>query len=396
MDCPTTYINGYSELTATPKKVLHFIESGGLYGAERVILNLSREMAQTGDFIPVVGCIVRSETEQSDLYDAAVSEGIEAAKLVIPNRRFPLALMRVARELRQLNVAVIHSHGYKPSVYGFLLKAFSGIPVIATCHLWFEMDKGPLKTRTMIALEKLFYRWFPRVIAVSDDIRQVLINNGVSGEKITVVENGVVIEPHDCSEQSIKLRTSLGIKEDDFCVLNAGRLTRQKAQWTLIEAAAVLKKRKVNIKVLIAGEGRLKESLMDQITQLEVGDRVELLGFRRDVPELLSVCDAFALPSLDEGMPMILLESAARGVAAVTTGVGDIPKLICDGESGLVVPKDDPEALANALERLWKDKELRERLAENARSLMQEKYSSQAMHLKYDGIYRGLLHGAEG
>jgi glycosyltransferase involved in cell wall biosynthesis len=395
MDYPTMSINGLNSVSPSPTRILHFIESGGLYGAERVILNLSREMICSSELVPVVGCIVSTEAEESDLYDAAVSEGIEAVKLVIPNNRFPLALPGIVKQLKQLNVALIHSHGYKPSVYGFLLKILSGIPVIATCHLWFEMDRGPLKTRILIALEKRLYRWFPRVVAVSDDIRKILIENDMPEDKVTVVENGVSVDPGDTADQSAFLRQSLGLGANDFCVLNAGRLTRQKAQWTLVEAAAVLKRRQVHIKVLIAGEGSLKDSLMEQINQLQVQDRVKLLGFRRDIPELLAMSDVFALPSLDEGMPMILLESTARGVPAIVTGVGDIPKLIHPNETGLVIPKEDPESLADAIESLLHDKSLRDRLADNARSRMKVMYSSQAMHQKYSEIYQDLLSGVQ-
>lgn len=393
MGCPMTYTGGQNSVSVSSTRILHFIESGGLYGAERVILNLSREMANNSELVPVVGCIVSAPAEQSDLYDAAVTEGIEAVKLVIPNSRFPVVMPRIARELKRLNVGLIHSHGYKSSVYGFLIKVLSGIPVMATCHLWFEMDKGPLKTRILIGLEKRLYRWFPRVVAVSDDIRRVLTGNGVPENKVTVVENGVSIEPVSTPEQSAILRQSLGIDAEDFCVLNAGRLTRQKGQWTLIEAAAILKRRQVDIKVLIAGEGRLKDSLAEQIDQHQLQDRVKLLAFRRDIPELLAMSDAFALPSLDEGMPMILLESTARGVPSIVTAVGDIPKLIQANETGLVIPKEDPEALADAIESLMANKELRERLAENARIKMQAIYSSRAMHQKYHEIYQNLLNG---
>ena len=92
---------------------------------------------------------------------------------------------------------------------------------------------------------------------------------------------------------------------------------------------------------------------------------------------------------------MILLESTARGVPAIATAVGDIPKLIRAGETGLVIPKEDPEALADAIESLLNDKSLRERLADNARSRMQAMYSSQAMYQKYNGIYQNLLSGAQ-
>ncbi|MFL1453582.1 glycosyltransferase [Marinobacter sp. GN3S48] len=381
-------------MATTPERVLHFIESGGLYGAEKVILNLSREMLRNGEFVPVVGCIVGCEEEQSDLFDAAVELGVEAVKLVIPNSRFPLALVRVSRQLKDMNVEIIHSHGYKPSVYGFVLRGLTGIPVIATCHLWFEMEKGPLKTRLMIALEKLFYRWFPQVVAVSDEIRRILLSNGVPGKKVSVVENGVAIEPLPDPEKPAQLKASLGFQPEEFCVFNAGRLTRQKAQWTLIDAAALLKHRGVKVQVLIAGEGGLKQTLTNRISELGVSDRVTLLGFRQDVAELLAMSDVVALPSLDEGMPMILLESTARGVPAVTTSVGDIPKLIRDGESGLIIPREDPTALADAIEKLQMDAGLRQRLASSAQAIMQSRYSSQTMHLQYHDIYKKLISGA--
>lgn len=374
------------------QKVLHFIESAGVYGAERVILNLSEEMQLSGEFIPVVGCIVGSKEEQSDLYDAALEQKIDAVRLVIPNSRLATALPKAASRLKGLDIKLIHSHGYKPSVFGFIIRLFSGIPVMTTCHLWFEPAKAPLKTKVMLKLESLFYRWFPKVVAVSDSIKETLIKNGIPSAKIEVLKNGVRVTKAELSnEDKTALREQLGIGADSFCILNAGRLARQKAQWTLIEAAALLKSKGIDFRVLIVGEGDFRKELEEKVELYNLQQHVCLLGFRSDMPELLAIANAFALPSLDEGMPMSLLEAAAAEVPVVTTAVGDIPKLIEHENTGLIVPKEDAEALAFALERLHSDTHLSESLALRAKAILEQEYSSAAMAEKYHRIYRELL-----
>jgi predicted regulator of amino acid metabolism with ACT domain len=100
----------------TKQKVLHFIESAGVYGAERVILNLSLEMQKAGNYTPVVGCIVDSVSSESALYDAALAAGVEAIKIPISNARLLTDLPKAASLIAEQHIAIIHSHGYKPSV----------------------------------------------------------------------------------------------------------------------------------------------------------------------------------------------------------------------------------------------------------------------------------------
>lgn len=139
--------------------ILHFIESGGLYGAESVILNLSREMQSEGGYVPVVGCIVSSLEEQSDLYDKAIEYGLAAEKVVIRNSYLPVDIPRAAKQFKRNGFALIHSHGYKPSVFGFLIRLLTGIPVMATCHLWFLHGNAPLKMRVMVKAELFFLQF---------------------------------------------------------------------------------------------------------------------------------------------------------------------------------------------------------------------------------------------
>jgi len=374
------------------KRVLHFIESEGVYGAERVILNLSQQLNSNGTYVPIVGCIVTHANSVNALYDAAKEIGLEAVKIPIANARLITDLPKAAKQLKALNIDLIHSHGYKPSVFGFIIRLLKKIPVIATCHLWFEPSKGPLKMRTMIALEKFFYRWFPKVIAVSEPIKNILLQSNLSSSQVAIVRNGVdVPEQLLTADEKAALHQSLHLTDNIFCVLNSARLTRQKAQWVLIKAAAILKQQGELVRILIVGEGALAEELRMLIASEDVSDYVQLLGFRSDVNKLLALSDAFVLPSIDEGMPMSLLEAAAAAKPIISTLVGDIGKLIQHNETGLVIPLEDPAVLAAAIVRLKNSPDLAQQLARNAHDKMVANYSSEAMSKGYMAIYDELF-----
>lgn len=379
-------------MTLSNKRILHFIESEGVYGAERVILNLSQQLLVQGEYTPVVGCIVTSPNATSALYDAAIKLNIEAIKIPIANSRLIVDLYKASRQLTAEKISLIHSHGYKPSVFGYLLKKITNIPVIATCHLWFEPSKGPLKMRVMITLEKFFYRWFPKIIAVSEPIKQILLDSKLPAENIELIRNGVdTPEIKLCTEEKLALRQTLGVSPNDYCILNSARLNRQKAQWVLIKAANLLKLQGANVKILIVGEGPLHQELSELIAREQVEDQVKLLGFRSDIDKLLSIADLFALPSIDEGMPMSLLEAAAAKTPIVSTDVGDIGKLIKHENTGLIIPLESPETLASAIIRLQNDTLLAQRLAISCHESMVLNYSSRAMCLAYLPIYQSVI-----
>lgn len=381
-----------------PARVLHLIDSGGVYGAERVILNLAREHQAGGQVVPVVGCLVPRRTRGNELIAAAAAAGIETLQLPVSNLRLPLDLLRLTGVIRRKRIDLVHAHGYKPAVFAFALHVLAGVPVTSTCHLWFEPEKAPIKKRLMVWLEKHAYRRFPRVLAVSEDIRATLVAGGVDASRIEVVSNGVDVQPAVLTAtERTRLRQALGIRDGEFCVLNAARLTRQKAQWLLVEAAAQLQSAGFPCKVLIVGSGELEAELREQIARLGVGDTVRLLGFRDDVGSILQASDAFALPSLDEGMPMSLLEAAAARLPIIATPVGDIGKLIVDGQSGLVIRPGEVGDIVEAIRRLRDQPAEAKAQAERAYRTVAEVYSSQAMARRHLGIYAGLLEaGAHG
>ncbi len=370
-------------------KILHLIESSGLYGAESVILNLSREMKTVGMYEPVIGCIVSSPDEKNDLYDKALSYNIESLKIVIRNSCLFVDLPAFVLRCREMDIHIIHSHGYKPSVYGFFVKLFTGIHVTSTCHLWFMGANRPLKQRIMTALELFCYRFFPVVIGVSEPIRKILIDHKVSGDKIVVIKNGIFLGDYNGikSDKHNCLRTEFDIKEGLPIVLNVARLNEQKDQSSIISAAKQLIDKGFHYKFFIVGEGHLRHSLELEISEKGLQKDVFLLGYRDDIPMLLRNSDVFILPSIDEGMPMALLEAIASKIPVVATQVGDIPKLIAHEKTGFIVNIKDVNSLSEGISCVLEHPEQSSEMAENAYEELQEKYSSSSMYRQYDVVY---------
>ncbi|MBK8165345.1 MAG: glycosyltransferase [bacterium] len=368
---------------------MHLLESGGLYGAERVVLNLSAAMRTAAEFEPVVGCIVQRADEPSALYDEARRLSFAAEKVLLRNLRLAVDVPREAGRLRGLGIGLIHSHGYKATVYGSFLRRLWPVPITATCHLWFMGPHAPAKMKAMVALEMRLYRRFRTVVAVSDEIRQVLVRSGVDDRRVRVIPNGIPLDPPIlAADERTRLRAALGAGPDVFLVLNAGRLTAQKDQATLLRAVGGLPPDGKPVRCVVAGEGDLHGPLQALIDAEGWGACALLLGFRDDVPALLQAADAFALPSLDEGMPMILLETAAAGTPIVATPVGDVPTLIRDGVTGLIIPRRDRAALAAALLRLRDEPGLAGRLAAAARDEVRREHSRETMAARYAEVYR--------
>ena len=382
-------------------KILHLVDSGGLYGAESVILTLSREMIRNGTFKPVIGCIVSRSNEQSDLFDRAREFGIPTVRVVIRNTRLPIDLTKFLFQCRKLGISLIHSHGYKPSVFAFIIRLISGIQVTATCHLWFMGDKRPLKQRVMTRMELFCYRFYPFITAVSQPIKSFLLKKGVQQQRVAVIKNGIFMEDYprkrtfshpqretlngNASNESLVSWMLPETKKD--IILNVGRLSPQKNQKSILHAAKQLKEEGHALLYFIVGEGEQRPLLEQQIIAQGLKKDVFMPGFCNDVNQLLKRASIFVLPSLDEGMPISLLEAVAVGIPVIVSPVGDIPELIVHGKTGLVVAPEDVNALSHGIDFILTHPEKASEMARRARLLLKKQFSSQAMYQYYTQVY---------
>lgn len=370
-------------------RVMHLLESGGLYGAESVVLNLSREMAKSGVYTPAIACIVQNASEAVALYDKVSSLGMEAHKVVINNKRFLFDIISFILWFRRQRIDLLHTHGYKASIIGFLITVFLRSPVLPTCHLWFWGDECRFSFRALTTIEIFLYRFFPVITVVSEPIKEYLVRKGVRQERIHIINNGVILEDFERLPENrcAQIRQGLGIGLSTSVIINVGRLTEQKAHTNLIQAARSLKTEGLDVVVLIVGDGELRSELERQVTQLDLVSEVRLLGFRDDAPVLLQIAQAFVMPSLEEGMPMALLETMASRVPAIATPVGDVPKLLDKGRCGVEIPVDDVEAIVTAVKRVLMSADGGRSMADAAYTTIQDKHSGETMFAAYRKQY---------
>ena len=350
-------------------------------------------MNADGKYEPIIGAIVSNENDKNALFDKARDLGVKAQKIPIKNCLFIFHIIRAAMLCKGLKIDLIHSHGYKATVFGYFIKKILNIPEFSTCHLRFAGEKMPLKMYIMVKLETFFYKLSPIIISVSEPIKKFLIRSGIRGNKIKIINNGINIAEYQGynSQKWLEIRNKMGLGEDEFVVLNIGRLTGQKAQKGIIEAAEILNKAGNCVRFFLVGDGELRDELEEFINAKKMKGIVQILGFRPDIKELLWMSDIFLLPSLDEGMPISLLEAVASGRTVIATSVGDIPRLIRHDESGLIIPIRDSEAIAGAIRQLQTNRYSCERLSQGALRILREKYSSVRMYREYEMVFKKLL-----
>jgi glycosyltransferase involved in cell wall biosynthesis len=234
------------------------------------------------------------------------------------------------------------------------------------------------------------------VAAVSDDLRRHLGDLKVPASKCSLIENAIDTAQYLRRRTPAAARAALGLDPARMVVGAVGRLSPEKGFDTLIRAADRLLRGGADFDLLIVGEGPEKPRLQALIDELGRASRVRLLGHRSDMIDLFEAMDVFALSSLREGLPNVLLEAMALEVPVVATRVAGVPRLVADGESGLLVEPGDEARLAEALDRLLGDDGLRESLGRAARGVIERRFSFDVRMNKMRAVYDALLGPARG
>ena len=277
----------------------------------------------------------------------------------------PRLIGDIGRQIARTNAAVLHVHGYAASNFGRIAARRAGIPLIL--HEHFADPRMPSYQRIP---DFMLSRLTTRAIAVSQSTADFLVRDRcVPSGRVEVIFNGAPLDefaPRPRSEGE-RVRHELGIPAEAAVVTTIGRLNAQKGHATLVAAATEVLKRHPEARFLIAGDGDLLEPLRAQTSELGIPGRVLFAGHRTDVPALLAATDVFCISSNYEGTPLVLFEAMAAGRAIVSTAVDGCREVLVDGVSGLLVPPQDPPALASALIRVLDDPSLHDRLARGAR-----------------------------
>ncbi len=365
------------------RKIIFFLESNSFGGTEQVVLNLLRDLDR--------------EVWQPVLFHhpgagiAPLLRGVsELGILAEPVPRFdlgslPRASMQFMSALRAHRPAIFHAHltwtlGCRTAL---VIASFARLDaVIATLHLFTEVTKP----RTIVAQRALATR-VDRYVCVAQHVAVRLREAfHISPSKLEVVPNGIPVARYTESPNAV-LRAQLSQGSQLPIVLTVARLDdRHKGLSWLLKAAALIPK----AMFVIVGEGPDREQLQKLACASGVQHRVTFLGFRQDIAELLSCCDLFVLPSLFEGLCLVILEAMAAGKPVVATDIDGIKEVITSGETGLLVPPANAVALAAAIQRLLDDPLLAARLARAGNARVTQEFSSNVMARRMGLIYSQL------
>lgn len=368
------------------KHLLHLISSSGFFGAERMIIELSMFLQRLGWHVHL-GVFEHVAAPPVLLASEAERAGLRVERLPCGGRLDLKLPWRIRRYILRHRIDVAHSHGYKADIYLKLAAYDHLVPLVSTCHNWLTHD---LKLMLFEMLDKLVLLRFDHVVAVSPEIEAQLSATGIPRQRLSHIENGLDLEAMAPGTRA-EVRRELGIEQDERLLISVGRMDRWKAQHVLLEAMARLNRGRCRL--LIVGDGELRQDLEAQKRRLGLGDRVLMLSYRRDIPRLLHASDIFVLCSIREGLPMVILEAMAAGLPVISTAVGGIPEVLLAGQAGVLIPPDDPEALAGAMTLLLDDPDRRQVLARLAHEHFLRRYSRRVMGEHYHKVYRKLLHG---
>jgi glycosyltransferase involved in cell wall biosynthesis len=361
-------------------KILHIISSSGMYGAEAVILNMSRTLNR-GPHRSMLGVFSNSSNPNHQLHERAVKEGI-ASHLIPCKGQIDRTTATSIRELAARTGAdIVHAHGYKADIYVYLALRRLGIPLVSTCHTWYDND---LLVSLYGKADRFVLRKYSRIVAVSDEVKQRLLKSGVLGKKICLVRNGIDLRPFDDAVPA--LREDL-TADRTLIVGLIGRLAWEKGIDICLRAAARVLVEFPSAKFVVVGEGPDKDKLERLVDELKIRESVSMLGRREDMPSVYASLAVMVSSSRQEGLPMAILEGMASRLPLVATAVGEVPTVVLDGRTGVLVPAEDVDSLAAGIVGLLRDPEKRMRLGAAARQRIEEEYSAERMTADYLRVY---------
>jgi len=361
-------------------RILHIISSGGMYGAEAVILNLSRTLNQQGH-ASIIGIFCNSSNPNLQLHERSLAEGIES-HLISCNGQIDRTVPASIRALATITKAdLIHAHGYKADVYAYVALRNSALPLVSTCHTWYDDNRlvwlyGVIDRRVL--------RHFAAVVAVSDDVRQRLLDSGVAANRIHFIRNGIDLRPFTNAIPSLR---HLAVQPDGLLIGWVGRLTYDKGPDLFLRAIAQLRPEFPDARYILVGEGPYRPQVERLISDLALGEVVHLLGQRSDMPAVYASCDLMVSSSRQEGLPMAILEGMASSLPWVAPSVGAIPLAVHDGQNGTLIPPENVDILANSMARMMRDSGERSRAGVAAHRLTKSEFSAQRMSEDYLGVY---------
>ena len=366
---------------------MHLGSPGGLFGAERWILSLIRELNPAAVH-SVVGVINDAHYPEIALCIEASKSGFDVCEIRAPGRLNVTAIARLRRLLHDMQIDIVHTHFYKTDIVGYFATRGTRCRIVSTPHGW---DNRPSRSLWLYQnLSRLFFPFLDAVAPLSDGLYAELAKiPGMKG-KLRLIANAVDIgEVENETRVDADLRELKKKNKGKFIIGYVGRLSEAKELETLLEMMA--RYARATWELVLVGSGEHSDALTRMADRLHLNDRVHFTGFRADRLALLRGFDVFVLPSRSEGIPRCVMEAMAAGVPVIATDIAGCRALIDSQEHGLLFPVGDARALAQFIRQLEDGEIDAGELARNARRRIREDYSAARMARQYEALYSAVV-----
>ena len=354
-------------------RVLHIEGGKHLYGGPYQVLQLLRLLKGRGEHM--LAC-----PTDSAIAPEALKDGIDVIPIPLHGEASVAAYFALREIIRERKPDIVHIHSRRGAdFWGVIAAKRAGVKLVITRRV----DNPEARW-----LARFRYGPASRVVGISQKICDVLESEGVPREKLVCIRDGVDISTYAPHKGREYIAAQFGIAPDESVIVMAAQFIGRKGHATLIEAIPSILAKHPRARFLLLGQGPLWEEIRTRA--LAFGDRVLMPGFRDDVARILPECDILVHPAEMEGMGVVILQAAACGVPIVTTTAGGIPEVVVEGRSGFLIEPKNAVALADRVDRLVSNAELRKAMSQFARQYAEKELLVQSMadgnHAMYEKL----------
>lgn len=371
---------------------MHLIDSGGLYGAEVMLLSLVEEQIKLGLY-PIIASIGEKHIGEKPLETEAIQRGFQVEKFRMTPGPNLLGALKILRYAKKHRIDLLHSHGYKGNILlGFIPKRFRRIPMISTLH-GYTSTTGLTKMRIYEWLDLFSHRFMDKVVLVN---KGMLTNPKLKNQHqihYHIINNGIPVNPTNPSNPSNSTNPKNPsnpinhVCQGRFVIGSIGRFSTEKGYRYLIEAFSILVEKGVDAYLVLIGEGYEDKLLKQMVINLKLSERVLFPGYLKDAGNYITLFSIYVISSLTEGLPITLLEAMRAKTPIVASNVGGIPEVLKKGALGRLVPLCDNNELADSILHVHRHYQEAKEMAMKAYSHFIEKYSATNMANRYIHLY---------
>lgn len=353
-------------------RIHHILNEFNTGGAEMLVVALAAAQMRAGHEV-----VVHALSKEGPVSDALMKAGVPFKTHLA---RHPVhRIWQVAQEIRRARPDVMHCHNIAPTIVGASAARLAGVPVsVVTRHSPSTHDNRERKFWLAMKL-------CSKVIACSELVRrEIAADSFADAQKITFIANGAGEPDFEPGGEPLAAKSGLRL-------ITVGRLVWEKDYTGLIRAFAIARRSIPSLELWIIGDGPERAKISSAMQEENVGDAVKMLGMRKNVGHFLRQADIFIMSSVSEGLPVSQLEAMAVGLPMIVTDAGGMPDVIQESNAGVVAPRSNPEALANAIVSMAQDPSKLQKLGALARSCYERHYTIERMAQDYERLYLSCL-----